>query len=269
MHIHQDKNAIGKLIYRNTLYRMQDHALHLHRTYELVYVLEGELTVTVEGRVETAGPGEGFVIFPYQLHSLTCAPDTLYLIILASGFYIGTFSHYVVGKVPVTARFRYSAEATSLLKSRIIGNHTHDREGELLLPMPPMVTLKSCLYLFCADFLDTVQLTDKKQHDDLVSQVLFYVEEHFTERLTLQQIADALSYDYHYISRMFNETLNINLKTLVNQYRYEMSRELLVNTDRSIADIAMTCGFQSIRSFNRVFLQFSGDTPTVLRRQQK
>lgn len=48
-----------------------------------------------------------------------------------------------------------------------------------------------------------------------------------------------------------------------------MSRERLVNIDRSIADIAMACGFQSIHSFNRMFLQFSGDTPSILRRKQQ
>ena len=269
MHVHQSKNTIGNLIYRNTLYRMQDHFMNLHRTYEFVFVIEGTVTAELEGRRETAHTGEGFCFFPYQQHSLTCQDNALYLIIIASSFYIGTFNRYVVDKVPVTSRFRYSDEAAALLRNRIVTDNDRKDMGEIILPIPPMITLKSCLYLCCADFLDAIHLTDRKRNDDLISQILTYVEDHFTERLTLQQVAAALSYDYHYISRIFNESLNVNLKTLINQYRYDLAWELLVNTDRTIADIALTCGFQSVRSFNRVFQQIAGSTPSVLRRQQR
>ena len=62
-------------------------------------------------------------------------------------------------------------------------------------------------------------------------------------------------------------TMNINFKTLVNHYRFEYARQqLLNNPEKSISEIAFESGFQSIRSFNRIYREISGSTPNQSQR---
>ena len=79
-------------------------------------------------------------------------------------------------------------------------------------------------------------------------------------------LADALSYEYHYLSRVFHESLHIRFRTLVNQYRCDRAKMLITSTDTTLSEIAMSCGFGSIRSFNRIFLEMTGVTPSELRK---
>ena len=94
------------------------------------------------------------------------------------------------------------------------------------------------------------------------------MEENYTDPITLHTLADTLSYEYHYLSRVLRENLHIRFRTLVNQYRCERAKEMITESDLSLSDVAMNCGFQSIRSFNRVFLEITGITPSAMRGKQ-
>ena len=133
-------------------------------------------------------------------------------------------------------------------------------------PKPSLYYLKACLYAVCADFDAGTQWREKTQDHDLVFRILDYIEQNYTEDITLAILADALCYEYHYLSRIFHETLHIRFRTLVNQYRCEHAKMLITSSDTPLSEIAMQCGFGSIRSFNRIFLEMTGMTPGMLRK---
>ena len=82
-------------------------------------------------------------------------------------------------------------------------------------------------------------------------------------------MASDLGYDYRYLSRVFNETMGVGFKTFVNQYRCDMVKSLISDTTLSLSEIALSSGFQSIRSFNRVFRQITGTSPSDLLKGEK
>ena len=135
-----------------------------------------------------------------------------------------------------------------------------------MLKKPAPYALKSCLYAVCNEFCATAEWRDKKTNDDLVFKIISYIEQHYTENITLSSMANELSYEYHYISRVLRESLGIRFRTLVNQYRCERAKDMITETDMPLSVIAMTCGFQSIRSFNRIFSEITGATPTDVRK---
>ena len=140
----------------------------------------------------------------------------------------------------------------------------HDKNA-VHLPSPPLFALKACLYGICAEFEAVAVWQKKEQNKALIFRIISYVEENYTENITLQTLAEALSYEYHYLSRVLRENLHIRFRTLVNQYRCEKAKELISTCDLPLSEIAMNCGFQSLRSFNRVFLELTGDTPSHVR----
>ena len=138
-------------------------------------------------------------------------------------------------------------------------------------PIPPDLTselsMLPFLYAICDGYLSSVKLVESQQKtDNVVHKLLIYVSEHFTENITLNSVAASLGYEPHYVSRCFNNFIGIGFKQFLNNYRVDYAKKLLLDPDVSITAAAYTSGFQSIRSFNRIFQETLGITPTEFRK---
>lgn len=264
MSVHQSVNSIGLKIYNGFWYKNRNWHIHLHKSFEFAFVEKGSLSVAIGKEIYTVKSGEALLIFPYQPHSYTVIDDSLYFVSVFSGDYCEAFSSFIKNSKPESPIFTPNTYTIEYLRQKIMPSPPAFTDF-FKVPTPPFFDIKSSLYSIASDFLKSTKLIEKNQNTEPLFEVLCYIEEHFTENITLSSVADAISYDYHYISRIFNENFNINFKTLINQYRSEKAAQLLLNSKDSVSDIAFICGFQSLRSFNRVFLEYSGLTPTEFR----
>ena len=76
-------------------------------------------------------------------------------------------------------------------------------------------------------------------------------------------MAAELNYEPHYLSRVLHEHTGVNLRQLINGYRIELAKEILVKKEFTVSEIALKCGFKGIRNFNRVFKQMTGFEPST------
>lgn len=108
--------------------------------------------------------------------------------------------------------------------------------------------------------------SEKKDFNDEVKILLNYMQESkpFLEnRLTIAQLAKKLDWQPHQLSKILNENLNKNFYEFVNEYRVEeFKKQLEINNNYTIIAIAYECGFNSKSSFNRIFKEFTGKTPS-------
>lgn len=86
------------------------------------------------------------------------------------------------------------------------------------------------------------------------------------ENVTMAEIADALGYEYHYFSLLFNRYFSIKFKNFLNLFKFQYACGLLADSSKSISEVCFESGFETVRSFNRVFRDFSGMTPTEYRK---
>ena len=108
---------------------------------------------------------------------------------------------------------------------------------------------------------------DKKQ-DNYIEKfigICDYISQHFTEELTLEDIADRSGFSKYYFSKLFKQFTNMSFYKYVSQKRIEKASELLIVPDLSVTTIALNCGFDSLSSFIRMFKLFKGCTPTEFR----
>jgi len=102
---------------------------------------------------------------------------------------------------------------------------------------------------------------------------LMEVEKLYHEpELTLQQLANRLQMPTYLVSQAINDRLNKNFYELINQYRVEEAKKLLLepkNANFTILSIGFEAGFNSKTTFNTVFKKFTGQTPTEFREQSK
>lgn len=106
-------------------------------------------------------------------------------------------------------------------------------------------------------------------NNNLFVELLQYLQQHYCEKITLDDLSAHFGYNKYYISKVFNRYVNMNFSEFVNSMRCHHAVELLVNNETSITDIASESGFESLRSFHRSFQKFFDCTPSEYRRQAR
>lgn len=101
----------------------------------------------------------------------------------------------------------------------------------------------------------------------LADQAIAYLEEHYTEKFSLDEMADALFVNKHYLARAFRDGTGTTPLQYHNRLRCEKAVELLADPHYTIAGVAYRCGFTSASHFSRIFRVCCGCTPSEYRRQ--
>jgi AraC-like DNA-binding protein len=74
-----------------------------------------------------------------------------------------------------------------------------------------------------------------------------------------------MNMSYHHLSRLFGETVGTSFRQHLNRLRVNEADRLLAGSTLSITDIALHCGFNSLRTFNRAYQALRGQTPSSTR----
>lgn len=99
-----------------------------------------------------------------------------------------------------------------------------------------------------------------------VLHAISYMEHHFSERLSIEKIADQVNLSEYYFSRLFRKCTSISPHAYLVNLRITMARQLLTVSQKSVEQIAEECGFHSTTNFIRSFREHVGCTPKQFRR---
>ena len=109
------------------------------------------------------------------------------------------------------------------------------------------------------------------QHENaeppVIAKAKEYIQEHQTENLRLGHVAKACNTSTFYFCKMFKKITGINFTDYLSRVRIEKSKNLLLNPNLRVSEIAFEVGFQSLTHFNRVFKKILGQSPTEYRAQ--
>jgi AraC-like DNA-binding protein len=101
----------------------------------------------------------------------------------------------------------------------------------------------------------------------VITKAKAYIEEHQAEDLSLGQVAKAVATSSFYFCKIFKKMTGINFTEYLSRVRIEKSKNLLLNPNLRVSEIAYEVGFQSLTHFNRVFKRVLGQSPTDYRAQ--
>jgi len=116
-----------------------------------------------------------------------------------------------------------------------------------------------------------INASDEKSDSkkSIISNVKQFIEEHYSEDISLSGIADHFGISAPYLSTLFKKQANDNFNNYLRNIRLKKAMDLLVETDFDINLIATKIGYHNTRSFLRVFKYFTGMTPTEYRKNFK
>ena len=92
-----------------------------------------------------------------------------------------------------------------------------------------------------------------------------YISLHYGEKLALEDIAAAGHVSRSKCCQIFRRFMGQTPIEYVNTYRLKRSRDLLLETEKSVTEIALACGFNHLSYFSRIFFQAFGATPSEFR----
>ena len=233
---------------------------HIHSDIEILYMREGEQHITVENETYTVREGEAAVIFPNVNHSYfretkDSIPADAVLIICSEKIYRPFFSDLsnVIPENPIVS-------------SENIPPDVKYAFGAVDKNANPDIRM-AWIVIILSNLVPCLTLTHKKPFpvEDISYKISKYIEENFTEPITLETVASALSVSKSYVSRIFSEKIKMNFRKYIGALRAEYAAKLIRTTRDSLTVISENAGFESQSTFNRVFRDIYGITPREFR----
>ena len=249
MEEYQKHNSLSRRSFNTVVYKDFRFHPHFHKNIEFVYVIGGEVTVTVDLNTEKVGKGHFVVIPPMSVHSFETEQHSSVWVGVFSNDHVSEFCSFISNKVCQKLSFRASDPDHTERMLRVI-----DSGNDFVI--------KGFLYSVCGELVAKCRFDDADpKKSDIFNRAMRYVADNYLSDITLESMAKALSYEPHYLSRCIHEHTGENFRRLVNGYRVELAKELLTKGGLTVSEIAMRCGFTSIRNFNRVFKAMTDREP--------
>lgn len=102
-----------------------------------------------------------------------------------------------------------------------------------------------------------------------VKKISEYIEENYNKDISLVQVANYIGFSSFYLSKLIKESLEINYVTYVTTIRIEKAKQLLIENQLNISEVAYEVGYSEPKYFSNVFKKMVGMTPSSYRKQQR
>ena len=115
-----------------------------------------------------------------------------------------------------------------------------------------------------ANYLD--QLRENASSGGLIKDIEHEIKSRYAENLTLRDLGSKYFINSSYLGQIFRKKFGMSFKDYLNNYRIGIASEMLLNSDRKVADIAADVGYKDVDYFVGKFFEVHGCTPTKYRR---
>lgn len=221
---------------------------HFHRAYELIFIDDGHLFVSIDQKEYLLKKNDFVFIFNNQIHEFKTIDYSEITVVIFSPELIGDFFMKFKGLVPNDNILHFDGKL-ELKKLKLVYNQ------------------KSFLYAICAELVNKTFFVPIRQSSQtkIFYKILLYVEKNYSTNCTLKTVAKYLKYDYCYLSKLFTSLMHMSFTDYLNHYRISQACYLIKNTNEPIGQIAINCGYDNLRTFHRNFRKIVNHSPKEYR----
>ena len=240
---------------------------HWHTSIEIFAVMDGHLEFFMNKEEYPLKAGEQLIINSNEIHSIHAAERNKTVVLQIP---LKQFENYFTAQRFI--RFRsQDAEADGKLASLIKKLYKVYTARDTGYEFGTMSLFYEIMYMLVKNYRLTEAHEKEIRHSrklDTLSKITTYMREHYKEDLKLSDLAATFGYSDAYLSRMFQKYAKINYKTYLQDIRMAYAYRDLMNTDRTISQIALDNGFCSSRGFSGEFQKRYGILPSEMRKQE-
>ena len=256
--------------------------VHWHKEWELVRIQKGSLILHADQQEIIGTAGDLFLIRDSMLHGFTPQTDCIYECLLFDlhSLFRGseTFQKHLrpIYRLELLPEILYhndtQAELYALADALMQIHSCKQLNSDQTAPAYHELITISELSLFFAYILQYKLFTKNEKQGvpvphriDQIRAVLEYIEQQYSASITLNSMASVAGMNPKYFCRVFKEITQQTPMDYVIFYRIEQAAKMLVNTDLSVLEIAMECGFNDYSYFIKTFKKLKGMTPKQYR----
>lgn len=234
-------------------YKNDKCSCHFHSQIELYFIDDGEMEIIVNDNRTLLKAGEMSVALSYDAHTYKTPQSSCSSVFEIPTYMCPSFMEEVKDK-QVANPFIKNKETVKYIKQCI-----KQLNGENV----NSISLSGYINLILGTIIDNIsfQKCHKSVDTSLASQMLFYINENFKNDISLRSIAIHFGYAESYVSKFFKETFNIGFNKYLNILRLKNTLLLMKQNKHNVTYCAIESGFNSMRTFYRVFYNEFGCTP--------
>ena len=246
--------------------------MHWHEAMEILFCLNGEVTVHIDHETFSLSRNQLIVFDSKEVHSIHCH-SKLYMFLCIHidkkqlSMYCPNLELYNIRCRPLPldapnstqyihlcqlahdlTRMNIQQESTSAMRS----------DGTALLMLADLIRYFSV-------YSPPGSNNGQNKPNNTIRDVITYINEHYTEKLTLNDVAEQSGFSREYFCRFFKQHMGISFLRYLNEVRISHAGHLLTTTDMTISEVMNQSGFTNQTIFNRLFKELYGMTPRQIR----
>lgn len=230
--------------------------------FQWIQCVDGEGVLETESSRHTVSRGQGMLLFPNRPHYYFATQEPWEVRWIT---FNGRYAADLLASLHFTrSQVLYVSNPDSILK-KIHGALT------LLQSKDPLRNVEgsSLIYQVLLDlytYSSAAEVRSKRQHYEQLSPVLTFIEDHYTEPLTLNRLSAELGLSPQYTCQLFQRTLGLRPFEYINRYRLRKAKELLLqHPQHDVKQVAAEVGYEHASYFIKLFKQQEGVTPSRFR----
>lgn len=275
MHIiHEQVKTDAALPIRFDIYTTQGELvpMHWHNSLEIIYILEGNMDVTVKDHVNRLWPGDFMIINSREIHGTHCGSLTKVFLLQFPYYFLKEHipEYDFIRFRDLSSQFSFPGENSlkPIFDQMSVLFAETGTEGRL--------RLTSLLYGLLAELVSGYMIrlskNDKVKSDknfNRLSSLMDYVEQHYAEALGIRDAARLLHLEEAYFCRFFKKYMGQTFLEYVNSVRLRHIYDDMMRTDLTLMEILNKHGFHNYKVFSKMFKDIYGMTPSQKRLEWK
>ncbi|PYG88218.1 AraC-like DNA-binding protein [Ruminiclostridium sufflavum DSM 19573] len=257
---------------------VQEFPPHWHERIEIVYVLGDELKIGQNSTVYTLHNRDIFIVGMGEVHYFLMQPQICdRIIILFNPALFEELSNQLTRIKLLKPHIPYDTvqkdsefSIHSFFEKQILGiqqEKSDMKAGYEFFVGARLYDIAAGIIRYIPnEKLCSAQLNKQMKKLEILEQVTKYIDENYKEEITLADVSKSANFSMFHFTRFFKETTGMTFGQYLNNYKVSKAVSMLINTSDSISEISFNSGFNSIKTFNRVFKQVKGCSPSEFKR---
>jgi AraC-like DNA-binding protein/quercetin dioxygenase-like cupin family protein len=225
---------------------------HHHQVHQLLYVVEGEGKITLDGKGSSIQQDNAALILPNSVHSIV-SDSKLTVLVLAfvDSVFDSSFQQELLNTFFNNSKLfklnPFSGSELRQLLRKMLFEHSNTSPLHILA----MKIFLSEIMIVLARAQQPLQIHDANSLR--AERIRHYIDTHYFEILSSNDIASKQGISMRYINNIFKEQYKITPMQYLTNIRIEMAKKMLSETDKDIASICFELGFETVSTFYRIF----------------
>lgn len=253
-------------VYPNT--QNDDYPAHWHMKYEIILPVQESYGAIIDNKRYDLNPGDVFIVPSGVVHEIFAPETGLRYIIMVDQEVV-----YATDGLPGIQHLFYPCVHLKAGSDdgavEFLWQGIRESESKGLLEQAAVMSWVRLFLIRVGRGLLQGSVENLGEHRHQMNEnfldVYAYISEHCTEKLSLEDVAARCGYSKYHFSRIFKEYTGMSFYDFYLRQRMLLCRQLLNEMTLPITEVASRSGFGSLSTFNRVFKQYEGVTPTQYR----